>query len=287
MKKIPLDELPRWSKWPARLLNQSEFAPAHRTAGKIEAEYNQDKYAKCLAEFHRLEGHASPEQIKQFEFGQPPDQLLCVAMQDELYITSLLEARNAYYRLLVESLGRRLPEARSVVELGAGYGFNLWTLKQRFPDTRFAGGEFSQNAVHLSSLLNARLPVAQQWSLASFNFYEQDSYRWLGELPQPVIVFTSHAIEQCPSAALVLENLLGFRDRLIAVFHFEPVLELAGDTLLGLLRRRYAEANDYNRDLLTLIRGNPSIRLQAVRANVFGLNPLNATSVLEWEPALA
>lgn len=284
MKKIPLEELPRWSNWPERLLNLAEFRATPRTIDKIEKEYNQDKYAKCLQEFHRVQGRATPEQIKQFEFGLPPDHLMCVSLQDELYAMSLQEARDTSYRLLTETVGSKLKEARTVIELGAGYGFNLWMLKQRFPETHFVGGEFSENAVQLASLLYAGLPSPEQVCVTRFNFYDEDCYRLVEERPGPVIVFTSHAVEQCPSAEVIVRNLLHFRDQLIAVFHFEPVRELAGDSLLGLLRQRYSEINDYNRDLLTLLRANPAIRLNSVKANVFGLNPLNPTSILKWEP---
>lgn len=284
MKRIPLDELPRWSKWPARLLNLVTFAPAERTIGKIEKEYNRDKYGKCLEEFHRLKGRATYEAIKQFEFDVPSNHGLCVSRQTRLYAMTLQEARNAYYRLLVKTLARRLKTAGTVVELGAGYGFNLWRLKRHFPKIQFVGGEFSRNAVQLSSLLNTGLPADQRVTVAHFNFYEPADYRLIAKAPGPVVVFTSHAIEQCPSAKLVVKHLLRLGSHIAAVFHFEPVPELSGDSLLGLLRRRYAELNDYNRDLLTVLRNHPSIRLDSVQANVFGLNPLNVTSIIEWNP---
>jgi hypothetical protein len=266
------------------LLNLVEFAPAERTIEKIEKEYNRDKYGKCLEEFHHLNDRATYEAIKQFEFGLPANRELCVSRQTRLYALTLQEARNAYYHLLVKTLARRLKAARTVVELGAGYGFNLWMLKRHFPKTEFVGGEFSRNAVQLSSLLNARLPANQRVRVARFNFYEPADYRLIGAAPSPVVVFTSHAIEQCPSAKLVVKNLLRLGSQIAAVFHFEPVPELSGDSLLGLLRRRYADLNDYNRDLLTLLRNHPSIRLDSVQANVFGHNPLNVTSIIEWKP---
>ena len=47
-----------------------------------------------------------------------------------------------------------------------------------------------------------------------------------------------------------------------------------------MMRRRYAEVNDYNRNLLTLLKPfKPT-----VEQDVLGINPLNSTSKLEWQP---
>jgi hypothetical protein len=50
-----------------------------------------------------------------------------------------------------------------------------------------------------------------------------------------------------------------------------------------LMRRRYAELNDYNRDLLSQLQRRSYIRILSIQTNVIGLNPLNPTSVIEWE----
>ncbi len=49
MKRIPLDELPAWSPWPARLLGLEPWRIPNRTLAKIDAEYDREKYAQCLA----------------------------------------------------------------------------------------------------------------------------------------------------------------------------------------------------------------------------------------------
>jgi hypothetical protein len=115
-----------------------------------------------------------------------------------------------------------------------------------------------------------------------FNFYEPRSFEFLAELPPPIVLFTSHAVEQLPSSAPLLCALGRYRRQLYRVVHFEPIYERQDRSLIGLLRRRYCELNDYNRDLLDLIRAEPCHRLHSVERNVFGLNPLNVTSVIEW-----
>ena len=57
---------------------------------------------------------------------------------------------------------------------------------------------------------------------------------------------------------------------------------------LGLLRKRYVEVNDYNRNLVGLLRGRQAagaVRLLEERPAAFGTNALLPASVLAWAPA--
>ena len=61
-----------------------------------------------------------------------------------------------------------------------------------------------------------------------------------------------------------------------------PVSE-APEASLGLMCRRHAEINDYNHDLLSVLRSRTDIRIVRLDVDTLGLNPLNPTSVLHWE----
>jgi hypothetical protein len=97
------------------------------------------------------------------------------------------------------------------------------------------------------------------------------------------VVFTSHALEQLPSAAHMLDVIKSYQRDVTTVFHFEPVYEMYDDSLLGLMRRRYTQVNDYNQDLLSLLQNRPDIRIVRLEPNVFGLNPFNPTTIIQWE----
>lgn len=280
MEKIALNEIPRWSPWPARLLGLEPWTPPHRDTAKVESEYNLDKYAKCLA-FHQGGPGRGPDEVKDFEFGGTGADPLAISLGPDLVVVPRDDARRRYYDLLSNTMGPAIERAATVVELGCGYGYNLWMLRQRFGRPRYLGGEFSANAVQLAGLLHAATPEV---SVRRFNYYESD-FGWVVEQPGPLVVFTSHSVEQIPSFAPVLRRLAGAcRGRDVTVFHFEPVTGLHDDSLLGLLRRRYADVNDYNRDLGEAVRTTPHVRLRRSEADVFGLNPFNPTSVLEWVP---
>jgi hypothetical protein len=280
MREIDFNELPRYSPWPARLLGLEPWTIPTRDVSKVSREYDEDKYAGCLAHYNRSDKAVTPDDVRWFEYGLEPGSELCIAVGEKLYVTSLGKAREKYERLIVEAMSDIIESANTVVELGSGYGYNLWVLAEKFPGKEWRGGDYSQNAVRLGSRLFKSQPNIE---IYRFNFYEPGSYGFIASARAPVVVFTAHSIEQLPSSAVVFDALREYGDKICAVFHFEPVYELQKETLLGMMRRRYAEVNDYNRDLLTEIRRRPYIRVSNIAENVIGLNPLNPTSTVHWE----
>ncbi len=281
MKQINMNELPLYSPWPARLLGSAPWVVPTRDLAKVDAEYDKDKYASCLAFYHEHKnGEVTPDDIKRFEFKDTGP--VCVSIEEELALLSRDEAKERYGSLLRETMSSAIAGADTVVELGCGYGFNLWMLSQHFARKNYIGGEYSNNAVELASHLYGTDKQVSRITVEKFDFYNS-KYEILSRVPGgKTVVFTSHAIEQLPSAMEVVAGIESCR-RPLTVFHFEPVFELHSDSLLGLLRRKYAVANDYNRDLYTLLRNNDRVRVVQVVPDVFGGNPLNATSIIEWE----
>lgn len=120
-------------------------------------------------------------------------------------------------------------------------------------------------------------------SARAFDFYDAASYEFIASLEAPILVYTSAAIEQLPSAAPLFDGLARYREKISRIIHLEPVYRPQDECLLGMLRRRYIETWDYTRDLKTQIEGREEIRLLREEPNVFGVNPLNPLSLLEWE----
>jgi SAM-dependent methyltransferase len=276
--EVPLNDLPRWSHWPSILLGLTEWTVPERTRAKVEAEYDSDKYASCLA-YLNSHPEVTPADLRALEFGGS-DETVCISQGDRLVGTTLAHARELYVDLLLENLAPAISAAGSVVELGCGYGYNLGRLAERFPDAEYRGGDYSANAVEIASALYRN---RDNLAVEPFDFYETP-YSILEGLPEPIVVFTLHALEQVPSSGAVLDELIARRDKIGSVFHFEPLHELGGDSLLALMRRRYDELNDYNRDLAAELRARPGARVHRLEAGVLGLNPLHPVGIAHWEP---
>lgn len=278
-KRITLDELPRWSPWPGRMMSGNSRPGQARTIEKIDSEYDKDKYASCL-NFYRMHPDATAETVKKQCEMDVMQTEMCVSIGDDLCVLPQTEALKLNDVFFLESAGPSVEQADTVVELGCGYGYNLWLLSKHFPGKTYFGGEYSQNAVALARELYSNEPSIR---VERFNFYDA-SYHILEhlKLSSRTLVFTRHAVEQLPSAAAALAGLSRCRKAMHEVLNLEPLYAENKDSLLSLLRRRYMEVNDYNRDILSLLRADKNIVVRDVRFNVFGLNPLNATSVIRW-----
>lgn len=258
MKQLDLNDLPQWSRWPSHLLGLTPWTIPSRTIEKIEQEYEHDKYLRCLQYWPNAGENNTAENIRQLKFGLEPNDKVCVSLGDNLYEATLEEARSRWDKLFLDTVGRELEKCNSVVELGAGYGYNLWRLTREYPNQLFLGGEYSKNAIELASRLYDNDPGIK---VQYFNFYEASSYDLIRLADPPILVLTVHAIEQLPCSSLVFDFLVKFRENIAGVFHFGPVHELYDNSLLGLMRSRYTEANDYNRDLYSELQKHPDIRI--------------------------
>ncbi len=278
MRPLRLAELPQWSPWPARLLGLDGFQAPHRDVDKIEAEYNQDKWLKCLRAFEDSRGTMDARALRLFGYGGNPRQLRAGIYRGRLVSASVATLLDAYDDILADAMAAAIAGSHTVVELGASFGQVMAGLAQRFPDRKYRGGEYSENAVALAAKLYADGPDIK---VGRLNFYD-DAYDVLEQAEGPVTVFTSQAIEQIPSAAHIVDVLAKYRDKIVSVFHLEPSYELYGDSLIGLMRRRYIELNDYNRDLVGVLQGRADVRILRLEPEVIGWNPFNALVLLNW-----
>jgi len=106
-------------------------------------------------------------------------------------------------------------------------------------------------------------------------------------IPPKALIYTSYAAQYVPRLSQSFVESLSALDP-SAVVHIEPCYEhCEGKTLLGLMRRRYIQVNDYNTNLVTVLREQcerGAIEIVEERPAVFGSNPLLAASVIVWRP---
>ncbi|OGG71140.1 hypothetical protein A3F27_02245 [Candidatus Kaiserbacteria bacterium RIFCSPHIGHO2_12_FULL_53_13] len=277
---ISLNDIPRFSPWPRRLLGLDEWRPVKRDREKVAAEYDRDKYARCLAFFNGAVVRPTVENVRDIEF-KDDKQPTCASIGDELFLAPFMDAYDDYYALIAENILPLIEKGTTVVELGCGYGYNLAMLQKRSTvSCTFRGGEYSQNAVELAG----KLFEGQEESIKVelFDFYDS-SYHILDDISGPIVLFTAGAVEQIPDIQNFFSVLPRYKDKVKVVIHCEPVYEFQSDDLLGLLRKRYMEVNDYNRNLASQLKNYAGdIEIIKQEKNVFGLNALNPASVIQW-----
>ena len=286
LRKIDLNELPRYCRWPQALLENPASRQVVRDRKKIDQEYNVEKYGGCLRYYRQKRGAITAEDIRQFQcradFQRALTQDTCMSVGKTLYATTLSRVHKHYGRVIRSELRKaiRASGAATVVELGCGYGYWLGAMAGEFSKKWFLGGEMSQSAVTLASELFRRRPNI---TVRPFNFYDARSYRLLEAATPPVLVVTIQAIEQVPHVDVVLDGLRPFRHMIRMVAHLEPVSEFYDRSLLGMMRCRYTELNDYNRNLWSQLSRRGVARVLKVQPEIIGVNPLNPISVIWWE----
>lgn len=215
---------------------------------------------------------------------QGGDELVVYADGSELFETTAKDAHLRYRDFVASILSEYVP-ASALVELGAGYGSVIVDVARRpeFAGVPMFGLELTPAGIqlikHMSEAENVNVTAGECDMLAKVT-----------DVPVPPgsVVFTSYAA--CYERRLeksFLNGIAALRPK--AVVLIEPCYEHCDDsTLLGLLRRRYIEVNDYNTNLATLLHEESeagSVKILDERKAAFGPNPLLAASVIVWEPA--
>lgn len=276
---ISLDDLPRFSRWPGILQGTTPFPQRERTREEVLREYDGEKWGEVLA-WLRTQTHVTPEDLLRRQ-GLGPEQVVAFARGSQFFTAAVSEVMGEYEQLLLKTIRPHQPE--TLVELGCGLGDKLLKLAKALRPRKIYGGEFTASGVSCGGLLAKHREV-----IARFEHFDYNDPQTLALVPAGAVVYTSHSIEQIPKLLdSFIEGLIQRSPKLVV--HFEPGYEdQADEPVLGPLRRRYAELNDYNRNLVGLLRKFAAagrIRIREHQKNIFSDTPFNPTSVLTWSPA--
>lgn len=280
--KLTLNDLPRFSPWPERLLGLKPWAQRQKTAQEITREYEHETYGPLLEKVRAAGRPLSVEDVDNLWLPDSGD-WLCVD-HGEFCAMPPREYRRKYLDVVGASLERWLPAA-ALVELGCGYGSVLLRMAHR-PALRrlpLIGGEYTASGVELARLLadweGTPLTVSR-CDIATPEITDLN-------IPRGALFFTSFATPYVPILSGAFVNWF-CQQKARAVVHVEPVYEHCDETtLLGLMRRRYVEVNDYNRNLVTLLREQEHegrIKILDEQRAVLGGNALLPASVVVWQP---
>ena len=281
-KDFTVDDLPRFSPWPARLLGLVEWQPRRKTAVEVTREFDRDKWGALLERYRAAGGNATLDVVEDWWLHDEPDSLCSI--EDRFELLPAKEALARHVELVARTLARELP-ATSVVELGAGYGSVILKLATdpRFRGVSLAAAEYTNSGLELIKHIAAAQGVTLQGGKCDLTASPLTDL----SIPPGAIVFTCMAAHY---AAKIGDGFVaGFKQlRPKAVVHFEPCYEHCDtSTLIGSLRRRYIEVNDYNRNLVSLLHARAAageIRILRESPAVIGVNPLLPISVIVWQP---
>jgi hypothetical protein len=278
-RPLDLNELPSWSPWPSRLLGLSNFEAVTRDLEKIDQEYSQDKWQNCLNAYEASGGAKNAEDLRRIFYDLNSDKERAAILEGKLCVATNAEVMALYDKLLINAMGASIGRSDTVVELGSAFGHILWMLRSHFLGKQFRGGDYADSAIALAAKLYKSTPDI---AVSKFDFYAP-RYEVIENSHGRLTIVTSQALEQVPRSAGVIDSLSQYKNRIDRVFHLEPAYVLYDDnTLLGLLRRKYIEINDYNRDLLTSLKSRSDVKIHRIEPHAVGWNPFNSLALIEW-----
>lgn len=253
-----------------------------RTRDEIDREFEKEKWGGLLR-FGLRPG--PPLTLEAADAWAQGADIPILSWESDQLVESTPSVAHRKYRDLVAGVVERYFPATAIAELGAGYGSILIDIARRpaFRGVPMYAAELTESGSLLIDMLAAAEGVTvttERCDLTASPITEID-------LPVGSLIYTSYAAQYVPrlSQAFV-ESLIALAP--VAVIHIEPCFEHCDPkTLLGLLRRRYIEVNDYNTNLVTILheqRERGSIDIVEERPAVFGSNPLLAASIVVWRP---
>jgi hypothetical protein len=282
--EININDLPKHSNWPHRLLGLSEWKKKDKNASEVLREFNVEKWGSLLNYVKSVKNHLS---LKEFEYlvYNDLDESICL-INNKLVKKSAYNAFKEQYKIINENISEFLP-AKAICELGAGYGQIILRLvdEMKFSNISKIAAEFTSNGVQLIHYLAKSLD--QEVIIGNCDL----SKRGITDIniPEHGIIFTSFAAMYVPEFSLnFVKDISLFKPSV--VIHFEPIFEhCCIETLLGSMQRRYIELNDYNHNLLSVLQNAENQGLISIvkeLPQVFGSNPFLPMSIIAWIPII-
>ena len=277
-----VNDLARFSPWPARLLGLEPWEQRQKTPQEIVREYENEKWGRLLEKVRYIRRNVTVEETDAWALEDISDTLCCI--EEKLELLSAMEAQQLYKKIAKQIIEPHLP-ASALIELGAGYGTVILDLakRNRFPQMRIMAGEYTASGIELMKRLSDAMGLTIE--LGHCDFSSAAIVDMI--VPDNAVIFTSYATSCLPKLTPEFVKALSSLHPK-AVIHIEPCYEHFDNTsLLGLMRRRYIEVNDYNTNLVSLLREHQErglIKILEESPTVFGINPLFAASVLVWAP---
>ena len=281
-KKININDLPKYSPWPARLLCSEKWIRDRRTNKENYREYESEKWGP-LAKMCRksdLPLTLSNVNLIEHEMDRNSSDFILCSKNDSM---GLYTKENAYNNL-VEDLAcyfKQLHDFSAIVELGAGYGNVLFRLLAHFPAIKeILAGEFSASGRWLIKAIaeTENIPI----KVVNCNFNSKPICNEV--IPEGALIFTCASVVCVPRLGKeFVNNMLALNPTYVA--HFEPFRECE-TSLISMMRNRYLEVNDYNNNLEYLLseaeaEGKIAICLKSDQ--LIRVNPLMAYTLTVWK----
>lgn len=146
----------------------------------------------------------------------------------------------------VETFGKFIDEKDEIVELGCGYGKNLFALRRNNFKNKMIGNDISKNAIIIAKKLNEKFN-----SNIEFTTLDMTS-NYSKDIIENKTVFTYGALEQTKyQLEIILKKLIDSNPK--QIIHFETLPRLLPNNLFGISVRANRFRKDYQTKILQIL----------------------------------
>ncbi|WP_244547511.1 class I SAM-dependent methyltransferase [Bradyrhizobium sp. OK095] len=263
-----------------RSLRRLAFKNVRRTHEVVDTEYNAGEWKRILGERAWLRANT----LEQFLIEENDAPRLAKVDGQIVRIST----RDYYrYRIgaLSELISRHAGGARSLLELGAGFGYNLFSLSLDPQWSSLRGFDIAPNGIEAGRQIATRFDLSDRVSFDRIDLTDAGDPRF--EQLAGTTIFTYFCIEQIPHAVeAVVENII--RAKPARVVNIEPAVDMLKlSDPRDLTSRVYIQSMDYQTRLFKLLdtldsRGR--IRILARERMAFAPTLHNDGLLYAWEP---
>jgi hypothetical protein len=282
-------------------MSERVHATVSRDAAWIEREFGREKWPSVLARIRSLLDAGETSLARMLaaagreEHGESAFDAMDVVLAGKRVAVPAVQAYSGFYTLvrnvLLEQCEALHPDL--IVELGAGWGRNLvdlW-LGGGPREARYAALELTASGREAARLLGG-VEAGLRLEVHPFDYYAPE--KTIIAPGERVLAFTVFSIDQIPALPAAAVEWMLRLGRDVAGVNFEPFGwqcrdELGCADLTG-SSAAYAWRHDYNRDFWPVMLGladKGSLQIARVRPELYGANPDNAASLLQWRKTSA
>ena len=279
----PLDLSLAYTADLARSLRRLALKNVRRTHDVVDSEYNSGEWDRVLNKRAWLQAPS----LEQFLAGSSEVPLLAKVDNEMVRIP----ARDYYrYRIgaLSDLIARHAGAAEALLELGSGYGYNLFSLSLDPRWKQLRGLDIAPNGIEAGRQIASHYGLGDRVSFDRLDLTDSANPRF-AELTGATI-FTYFCIEQIPYAVeKVIDNII--RARPARVVNIEPAVDMLNlASPRDLTSRVYIQSMDYQTRLfnyLDELDGSGRIRVHARERMRFAPTLHNDGLLYAWAPVLS
>jgi hypothetical protein len=251
-----------------------------RTPDVVNSEYNLSHWQKVLSTKAWIKARDLAD------FLTPPDSTVRLRKVDNK-ILRIAAQRYYQYRIgaLNDLIGRHCGHVKQIVELGAGYGYNLFSLHLGHPDWTMKGFDIAPNGIAAGREIARHFNLSDKISLDRIDLTNSSDPNLAAITGE--VVFTYFCIEQIPyDVQKVVENIIAARPK--RVINIESTSELLDLKIpRDLITFLYIRSVDYQTQLFSTLdelERQGRIRIIARERMPFAPTIHNDGFMYCWEP---